>query len=730
MRKRLPLHLVIVAAVHSVGWGAWSSPLSLSFADQPQPRFRSGVEVVEVAALARDRQGRPVTDLTESEITITEDGVPQQIVGFQRVSIPVVQPLPAAGSSLMRAAPDVSSNERIAEARVYVLVLDALHIAPGRNGAVRHYARQFVEQYVAPGDLAAVISPGAVAEATQDFTGDTALLLAAIDRFTGTKVKSYTQERSDLGFGSRREKEGMGSDSERAHRVFSLADSLEALARHLDRIQGQRKALLLFSEGIDYDTGDVTAKYQRYASEVTHAMARAVGALMHTNTVLYTMDPRGLSTAQGDLVEDPIHEIAPGDPEFVSERDFVREVERSVWSLRDLARATGGFLATDKGFSRAFREIAEENSDYYMIRYAPAKPAKPGTSRRLHVRVSRRGVTIVARRGYTVPRTEARRTSVDPVPELDLPQRGMPRSGARMNQPATASAPVSGVPADLATLLASPLPKAGLPIRVQAIPFRAGGRKAGVQLVVEVLGGGLQFGNDRGRAEERLELALLTVDSRGRAENGRSTTVELRLPAADVERVKATGVRWLSRLELSPGQHQIRVAGRAMRTGATGLVTHTVDVPRFAPGDLSMSGVTLTSLVAVLMPTRGKAWLEQLVQTPPAASRVFVAGDRVTAAVELYSPATFKAAPQVIGHVETVAGEQVLTLSRTIQAESRSSSGTNQVAFHIETGKLPPGHYVLRLIARAGAGDPVERLVPLEVVPPESDPGLRRHTGR
>jgi hypothetical protein len=33
---------------------------------QPAPRFRSGIDVVEVVVLARDREGRPITDLQAS----------------------------------------------------------------------------------------------------------------------------------------------------------------------------------------------------------------------------------------------------------------------------------------------------------------------------------------------------------------------------------------------------------------------------------------------------------------------------------------------------------------------------------------------------------------------------------------------------------------------------------------------------------------------------------------
>ena len=621
-------------------------------AQDAQLRFRSHVEVVELAVLARDRSGRPVTDLTERDLTISEDDVPQKIVGFERVSLPIpVRPAVSAAPASVPPA-DVSSNEQVAESRIYVLLLDALHIAPGRNGQVRQYARRFIEEHLGPTDLAAVISPGAHPLATEDFTSDKARLLAAIENFTGTKLKSYTQEVSGPFGSGPREKEKMGTDSERAYRVRSLSSSLEGLARHLDPIQGRRKAVLLFSEGVDYDTGDVMGKYQRYASEVTHALSRAVGALIRTNTVVYSIDPRGLTTSQGDLIEDPIREVVAGNPQFVSERDFQQEFERSVWSLRDLAAQTGGFLATDKGMRRAFEQIVEESSSYYIIRYSPARPARPGESRRITVRVSRPGVDVVARKGYTVPRLQPLPRTASPAPDLTLPQRGMsrarPGADVALRTPSHAPARVSGIPADLADLLASPVPQGGLPLRVQAIPFRAGDKKGDVRILIEVLGAGLQFADREGHAEERIQLAMLTIDSQSRAANGRSTTIDLRLPAGELDRVRRTGVRWLSQVELASGRYQIRVAGRAVRTGATGVVTHKFEVPRFAPRELSMSDITLTSLAAVVMPTRGMTWLEGTLQTPPSAARRFVRGDQVTAAVELYSPAAIAPRTEVV----------------------------------------------------------------------------------
>jgi hypothetical protein len=48
----------------------------------PSPRFRTGVDVVEVAVLVKDREGKPVTDLARNEITVLENGAPQTLLLF------------------------------------------------------------------------------------------------------------------------------------------------------------------------------------------------------------------------------------------------------------------------------------------------------------------------------------------------------------------------------------------------------------------------------------------------------------------------------------------------------------------------------------------------------------------------------------------------------------------------------------------------------------------------
>lgn len=691
-----------------------------------QPQYRSGIDLVEIAVLARDDSGRPVTDLRAADLEVLEDGVRQEIAALNRVSLPI-HPIPSSAPEALRASRDVATNDALGDARIFVLVLDALHIAPQRLPGVKRFARQFIEQHVGPADLAAVFSPGAAPGATEDFTTDRLRLLAAVDQFTATKLTSATVERDEeerwaaltgvLMHGGKDP-----SDGERVGRVRSLTRVLQALAGHLDRSEGRRKALLLFSEGIDYDTGDVMGQAQRDASEVVRAIEQAAGALMRSNVALYAIDPRALSTAAGEMLEAPVHRQFKPDA-TISPLGVDAEHAASIQSLRHLAESTGGFAAvTSNDTSHAFARIVEESSEYYIVGYTPARQPKPGESRSISVRTSRPGVRLTARKGYVVPKSERHSEAApesEPEPEmltLAPPRRGGSRTPANLTVSVAASA-TAPAPA-LLTLLASPLPKGGLPLRVQAIPFSRGGRKGVVQLVVEVLGGALEFTDRGGRSEERIEVALITVDDKGRAGNGRSARIDLRLPPDELQRVRATGVRWLSRLELPPGRHQIRVAARAVRTGATGLVTQTIDLARHDARQLSMSGVTLTSLPASIMITKGNGWLETSLETPPSASRRFVAGDQVTAAVELYVPAGARGEPDVVGELD-VPGGQTLRAAGKVRP-SRADSRIREVAFAVDTGPLRPGQYVFRVIATGTTppGNRVERVVPFEIVQP------------
>src|SRR6185503_7358715 len=81
------LHAEVVAVVATVAAG--SSVLLVGQAPQePSPTFRQGVEAVQLSVIVTDREGNPVSGLSEDDFEILEDGKPRPITTFFAVDVP------------------------------------------------------------------------------------------------------------------------------------------------------------------------------------------------------------------------------------------------------------------------------------------------------------------------------------------------------------------------------------------------------------------------------------------------------------------------------------------------------------------------------------------------------------------------------------------------------------------------------------------------------------------
>jgi VWFA-related protein len=170
MRYRITfagLFALLAGMVLSAGQGPQSEP--------PQtPTFKVQVDYVEVDVLVTNQQGQFVPDLKKEDFRVFEDGKPQSVSTFSLVNIPVERadrPLFAD----QPIEPDVESNERSFEGRVYVLVLDDLHTSFQRTPRVKTAARQFIERYLGANDLMAVVTTFGNTSGAQEFTSSKAL---------------------------------------------------------------------------------------------------------------------------------------------------------------------------------------------------------------------------------------------------------------------------------------------------------------------------------------------------------------------------------------------------------------------------------------------------------------------------------------------------------------------------------------------------------------------------
>lgn len=666
---------VLHASRASAGLAQQQSPAPQTPGDQPPVTFRVEVNYVEVDAFVTDAQGNPVTDLTANDFDVLEDGKPQKVSAFSLVNIPIERaerPL-FAGKPI---EPDVQTNEHL-EGRIYLLVLDDIHTDFTRSPRVKAAARRFIEQNFGTNDLAAVVYTGR-SDAAQDFTNNPRLLLQAIDKFNGRKLRSATIQRIE----SARTNPDTGNlepgddieQMDRAFRARSVMNNIRRLAEFMAGVRGRRKAMLLIGEGIDYNVFEATGVLGSTASAVLLDTQDAIAAATRGNVSIYAIDPRGLVVGDEDLIT---QSSTIGDADG---RAMQSELRLSQDSLRVLASSTGGFAAVNRNdLNGAFDRIVAENSSYYMFGYYSMNERRDGRFRKIEVRVKRPGLRVRSRNGYF----EAR--------------------GRRPNT--TPSAKVS--PA-LAEAIASPLPVNGVPIKVFAAPYKGTAPDAAVAYVAEVDVNNFEFVEKDGTFSETLELINSATDSKGKVFPGERQLVNLNLKPDTLARAKSRGFRLVNQLSLPPGRYQLRIAA-STRGGRTGSVLYDLEIPDFTKEKFVMSGVTLTSRAAAEAPTvKAKDPLADYLPGPPTTMREFARDDTIALFAEFYENNIGGAAHQLEFKAELRAeGGRVV---RNVTDERSSSdlqggSGGYGFAARLPLDEVEPGLYVLHVEGQPRIGD-------------------------
>ena len=320
------------------------------------------------------------------------------------------------------------SNAKPFDGRLYVIILDDKQTQAFRAPLVKRAAEQFVSRYMAANDLAAVLSTSGQAASTQEFTSNKRLLLRAIDKFMGIKLRSETEERLDE---YQRQRGIPGNSSTRIEdpidmqRGYDARISLETLSKISDwvgSIRGRRKAIVYFSEGIDYNIYDFN---KREATTIQERMRDVIAAATRSNVSIYSIDPRGLTSLADESIN--VSGGFPDDPSLnLSLQSFQDSLRISQDSLRSLSEETGGFAAVNQNdFSSAFQRVVQDNSSYYVLGYYPKNERRDGRFRRIEVKVKRPGLEVRSRRGYTAPRGKA------PAPKA-APNDQTSRAGARV----------------------------------------------------------------------------------------------------------------------------------------------------------------------------------------------------------------------------------------------------------------------------------------------------------
>jgi VWFA-related protein len=315
-------------------------------AQQQQPVFRSGVELVQIDAVVTDRQNRPIGGLTAADFSVFENGRRQTIADFRPVSVAAAtRPLDPKLSPAAFVANDEPLNRRL-----FVFVVDNLHITPSDMPRLRRVATALLAGLSADDQVAVVTT--APSEAGLDLTADPVLqarAMAQLQANAGTPWGFRAQLSERLTF-----------------------DVLENVVAGLARSRHARRVVLYFSPAT------VTLPWLDQNGTITllrEGFMRTADAARHANVAVYAINPGGIDGSGFDAMAGDLHD--------------------------EFARYAGG-----RGFSRwsdereVVRQILADNATFYVLSYyrdpANIRDGQPA----IEVRSTRPGLSVRARRGY------------------------------------------------------------------------------------------------------------------------------------------------------------------------------------------------------------------------------------------------------------------------------------------------------------------------------------------
>lgn len=700
--RKLLFALVLALVAVALPLRAQQAPKGQS-KGQSQATFRVRVEYVEVDAVVRDKQGSFVADLKKDDFEVLEDGKPQQVATLDVVNVPVEPPEVVTMISGRRFEPDVFSNKE-EPGRLYLIVIDDLHVQSAHTLGARRLGREFIEKNLAPNDMAAIVSTSGNRKMAQDFTTNKRLLLEAVDKVVGRKVVSPAQASFSF-MGSPEDGAADTADPQRMYNSRTTLETLSQLATFAGTIHNRRKTIVMIGEGPDINlassdlqqssplnpgpdnTAAPPAKPTPMSrSELRDRLRDFFAAASRANVTLYAFDPTIYT--HGDSLVD-VGSGVPGDldpagNEIVKSAKVADDVMAAQENLRTMANGTGGFAVTGgTDLMKPFRRIRDENSHYYILGYYPTNEKRDGKFRKIEVRLKRTDLTVDARKGYTAPKGDKSETAVVETKE--------------------------GTSAPLREALRSALPSAGLPITVTAAPFRGTQSKEGaatVLLMMQTPPGAVKFEEKADKYEGNLEVSFVAVNDTGKTVGGEHLDLAMPLKPATYAAVTRVGLLVQSRVSLPPGRYVLRFGARDVLSGKVGAVHCDLEVPDYAKLPLGMSGLIVSSSATTLANPRPDALTQALTKVlpgSPVVSREFVEGDVIGLLTEIYD--TKLATPHDIDIVTTIVAEDGREAYHHDEKRSTSELGSLDGGFgyalKVPLTGLAPGTYLLRVEARS-----------------------------
>ena len=603
--------------------------LSLSLQSQPSAQapakssqaITANATAILVDVVVRDKNGRPVTDLTAQDFVVAEDGVVQRVDSFTRVTKgggigvnvawrtpdSTIAVTPATANAASASAPPDQPTEDGTTAIVFgQLSSESLRLA---QRATLGYIPLNGESSVRVGVFSA--DPGM--RMLQRYTTDRSEVRQAVARAipSATSHQEQSAERLDELVARRRALQNADSSAsatgaagsgagvsrtaaevgqrenerlliqtevnmirsfemiDRDHRGYDVANGLRAVVDTLASYPG-RKTIVFFSDGLPVSPA------------LSANLDTLIDAANRANVTTYAIDAHGLrakSTSENVRKEITIF----GEERLIMNATGVTKTEQplsmsfervedlmqldSRVGLARLSDDTGGFLIEGSNdLSSAFRRIDEDHQFHYLLTYAPTNTAFDGKFRSIRVEVRRPGTQAFARKGYRA-----------------------------LNGPRRADSEGYDLPA--LTLLARTPPPNAFPIQAAGFSFPDATRPGLTPVLVHVDTDVLRFDVDdrQGTYSAQAVVAVRLRDAGGREVQKLSQQYLVAGDAKDVAAARRGDIIFYREADLDPGVYTMEAIVYDAVAQSGSVRVSTLTVPAVDPAAFRVSSLVVVS---------------------------------------------------------------------------------------------------------------------------------------
>jgi len=577
-------------------------------------KFKVASELVLVNVVARDKQGKPITDLKRDDFTILEDGKPQRISSFDFENLDAT-PLAAGSSGPSQttvdgkpAAPATKplltrkdAEEALSNRRVIVLFFDLSSMGPDESQRAVDAAKKYVQTKMTAADMIAIVSLASSLRLDQDFTDDRVRLGRILNRLS--HAEGQGMDNGSTGDADGIEETGAAyTPDETEYNQFNTDRKLQALqsiCQVLSRFN-QKKSLIYFSSGMT-QTG----------IENQTALRAAINTAVKANVAIYTLDARGLeamppggSAATASLRGTAMYSGAAVqnalDSNFASQE-----------TLTTLAADTGGKSFLDSNdLGQVFDRVQRDSSVYYVLGYTSNNALRDGRYRRIQVKVNRAGLNLEFRKGYFAPKDFQHFNSEDKEQQM-------------------------------AEELSADLPDTDVALYMAASYFRLDDRKFYVPVALVVPGSQIPFtkGGDKDKAS--LDIIGVVLDELKRTVGSMRETVKLSLDAS--QEVRRKNVQYSTGFILTSGKYHFKFVVRENQSGRLGSFETDFVVPDIRKAPVKMSSVVLASQRQPSTKKTQNPMVRDGSELIPNIAHVFTLDQHLYLFYEVYEPAHEKA---------------------------------------------------------------------------------------